>query len=112
MEVAMAMTLISRTCQSAEELADKVAGLFAARGYKLEEGTKYQGVYGNGSAAMRVMFGGFAKRNKFSVSIMQTPNNELAIMFDKAMSGAMGGVIGVSKVEKEFKLIREMFSVL
>ena len=106
------MVLISKTCQSAQELADKVAGLFSARGYKLEEGTPFQGVYGNGSAAMRVLFGGLAKRNKFSVRIGQTPNNEWTIELDKAMSGAMGGIIGVSKIDNEFKRVQEMLSTL
>ncbi len=106
------MVLISKTCQSAEELADKVAQLFSTRGYTLEEGTPFQGVYGNGSAAMRVLFGGLAKRNKFSVRIGQTENNEWIIELDKAMSGVMGGIIGVSKIDNEFKRVQEMLSVL
>lgn len=104
------MLIESKTCKSADELADKVAELFAARGYKLEDGTKYQGVYGNGSAAMRVLFGGLAKRNKFSITILQNGENGYAVDVDKAMSGAMGGVIGVSKIDNEFKRIQEMLS--
>ena len=69
-------------------------------------------MYGNGSAAMRVMFGGLAKRNKFSVTIQQTPENGLAIVLDKAISGAMGGVIGVSKMDNEFKQVQEMLAAL
>ena len=106
------MLIVSKTCKSADELADKVAESFTARGYKLEEGTKYQGVYGNGSAAMRVLFGGLAKRNKFAVTVLQNAERGFAVDIDKAMSGAMGGVIGVSKMDNEFQRVQEMLSVL
>ena len=106
------MLIISKNCKSADELADKVAELFTGQGYKLEEGTKYQGVYGNGSAAMRVLFGGLAKRNKFSITIFQNADNGFAVDIDKAMSGAMGGLIGVSKIDKEFSRVQEMLSAL
>ncbi len=106
------MLTVSKTCNSAEELADKVAELFSAHGYKLEEGTKYQGVYGNGSAAMRVLFGGLAKRNKFSITILQNADNGFAVDVDKAMSGAMGGIIGVSKIDNEFNRIQQMLANL
>ena len=102
------MLIVSKACKSADELADKVAELFTARGYKLEEGTKFQGVYGNGSVAMRMLFGSLAKRNKFSITILQNAENGFAVDVDKAMIGAMGGVIGVTKIDNEFNRIQEM----
>lgn len=106
------MIVIEKKAQSADELADKVFMMFQSRGYKLEEGTKLRGVYGNGSAAMRALVGGFAKRNKFSVSIEPNANNGFNIVFDKAMSGAMGGLIGVSKMNKEMDQVQQMLSSL
>jgi hypothetical protein len=95
-----------------DELAEKVFQLFSERGYKLEEGTKLSGIYANGSAAMRVLVGGFAKRNKFSVKIVQNAENTSMILLDKAMVGALGGAIGVSKLNKEFGLLQQMLSQL
>lgn len=103
------MVTINKAAQSAEELADKVYALFVNRGYTLEEGTKLRGVYGNGSAVARAMLGGFAKRNKYSVSIDQTMNG-YTISLDKAMSGVMGGAIGVSKMNKEFTAVQQMLT--
>lgn len=104
------MVVIEKKGQSADELADRVFALFQLRGYKLEEGTKLKGVYGNGSAAMRVLVGGLAKRNKFSISIEPNANNGFNIVLDKAMSGAMGGLIGVSKMDKEFNQVQMMLT--
>jgi len=101
-----------KTNQPADDLAENVFKLFEARGYKLEEGTKQNGIYANGSAAMRVLLGGFAKRNKFLVKIIQSPENTGMIILDKAMSGALGGAIGVSKLNKEFGLVQQMLSNL
>ena len=106
------MLLISKTYRSTQELAEKVAEQFSSLGYKLEEGTAFQGVYGIGTPAMRALLGGFVKRNKFSVRISQTPNNEQVIELDKAMSGAMGGIIGVSKINDEFQRIQDLLSHL
>ena len=61
---------------------------------------------------MRVLFGGLAKRNKFAVTVLQNAESGFAVDIDKAMSGAMGGVIGVSKMDKEFQRIQEMLSSL
>jgi hypothetical protein len=105
----VAMVVINKAGQSAEELADKVYALFLSRGYKLEEGTKLRGVYGNGSAVGRALLGGFVKRNKFSVSIDQTMSG-YTISLDKAMSGTMGGALGVSKINKELTAVQQMLT--
>lgn len=106
------MVLIRKQGQSADELAQRVYAQFMARGYKLEEGTMTRGVYGNGNAAARALLGGFVKRNKFSVSIEQSAEGGFNISLDKAMSGAMGGVMGVSKLNKEFDQIHQMLTSL
>lgn len=106
------MVLINKTGQSADELADRVFTLFQARGYKLEEGTKLRGVYGNGNAALRAIVGGLVKRNKFSVNIEPNMYNGFTISVDKAMSGALGGMIGVSKLNKELIQVQQMLESL
>jgi hypothetical protein len=40
-----------------ERIADKVALLMSTRGYRLESGGKFQGVYGRGSGAGHALLG-------------------------------------------------------
>lgn len=89
-----------------EETANKLSRFFEAEGYKLESGTPVDGVYGIGSNVMRVLFGAFAKRYAFSVKILES-GSVSTVVVDKAMSGAMGGAIGYSKMKKEFARIRD-----
>ncbi len=106
------MIEIKTSFSSAEELAQKVSVLFQGRGYKLEEGTVMDGVYASGSAAARILVGGLANRNKFSIKIEQGQGGNCTVMLDKAMSGAMGGIIGVSKMNKEFDAVQQMLAGL
>ena len=85
-----------------QEVSEAVFNMFASQGYKLEEGTKLDGIYGIGSAAGRFWGGGFVNRNKFSVKIFTTEDGGTLIHFDKAMSGMSGGVIGLAKINKEY----------
>ena len=81
-------------------LADETMAFFTSRGYRLEEGTPLSGVYGNGSAVLRALFGAFANRYKFQVAVVpQSPYVWLQVK--KGMTGAMGGVIGYAKMKKE-----------
>jgi len=84
-----------------QEVSESVFNMFTQEGYKLEEGTKLDGVYGTGSAAGRVFGGGFVKRYKFSIKIFQSQDGGTLIHFDKAMSGMSGGLIGVGKMNAE-----------
>jgi hypothetical protein len=98
---------VRMTFKGADSLAvaDAVGAYFAQRGYTLEEGTPVDGTYGKGSATTRALLGGFATRFKFKVAI--TPDQEgTALDFSKGMSGAMGGALGASKMNKEFKTIQ------
>lgn len=106
------MIEIRTSRQNPWELADLVLARFQSRGYRLEEGTKMDGVYANGSAAARVLVGGFAKRNKFSVKIVQYQNGECTVVVDKAMSGFSGGMIGVAKMNKEFDIVQQLLQNL
>ena len=99
------------TGADANAVASAVGEYFAGRGYSLEEGTPVNGTYGKGSAAMRALFGGFATRFKFKVAI--TPGQGVTELdFSKAMSGAMGGAIGASKMTREVKTIQEELKAL
>lgn len=84
-----------------ESVVNSVAEFFGKEQYKLEEGTPDEGIYGTGSAALRAILGGFIKRNKFKITILEESGN-VRMSLDKAMSGAMGGVVGHNKMKKEF----------
>ena len=84
-----------------ESLASSVAEFFGKEQYKLEEGTPDDGIYGTGSAALRALFGGLVKRYKFRVTIREESGN-VRMSVDKAMSGALGGALGYSKMKKEY----------
>lgn len=89
----------------ANGLGQAIAGFFAGQKYRLEQGTPVNGVYGTGSKAMRILFGGLAKRNKFNVMITPTPDDMTRLDVSKAMSGAMGGLVGYSRMNKEFQRV-------
>ena len=85
-------------------LAGAVQSLFKQEGYTLEEGTPEYGVYGIGSSVRRAIFGALAKRYRFSISVSDEAEG-VRLDIEKAMSGAMGGVIGVVKIGKELDRI-------
>lgn len=78
---------------SPSELADEIAGLFTQQKHRLECGTRIDGVYGIGSDLLRLLAGGFVKRNKFHIQI-QTFEQSSHVTLKKAMNGWMGGALG------------------
>ena len=95
---------------SADALSADIAAFFHQQGYKLEGGTPTNGVYGQGSDLMRILFGAFARRYKFSVAVQPSGDN-LWLNLGKGMSGAMGGVIGYSAMTKETNRLFEAMKV-
>ena len=87
-----------------EEVADKVALFMSGRGYRLESGTKTQGVYGRGSAGAHAIVGPMTKRQKYNITIVQDGEN-VAVVVAKGMSGMGGGLLSARKVKKEFQQI-------
>ena len=79
---------------------------FLAEGYRLEAGDLHNAVYGIGSNVMRILLGGFVKRNKFKVQIVPAGAGS-NVLVDKGMSGMMGGALGYAKMKKELARIRE-----
>ena len=91
-----------------QSVAMAVQTFFSHRKYKLEEGTLSDGVYGTGNKVLRVLLGAFVKRYKFSVQVfLNDQTGDLHLVFGKAMSGAMGGVIGYRKMTKEYGRLAE-----
>lgn len=85
---------------SAEQIATATEQIFTKHGYKIEQGNKLEGIYGTGSKVMRILFGAFAKRYVFGISIKEEgPDTKL--IFKKAMTGMMGGAIGYAKMNSE-----------
>jgi hypothetical protein len=87
-------------------LANAVGSFFNAEGYKLEEGTPEEGIYGKGSGALRALFGGWAKRFKFKVKI-SPESGKVRLKISKAMSGAVGGIMGHSEMNREFARLKK-----
>jgi hypothetical protein len=87
---------------SVDDVADKAALFFAAQGYHLESGTKTQGVYSRGSQAAHMVLGALAGLKKFNVTIAKD-GDAVAVVLARGMSGAWGGLLGMSKIEKAFQ---------
>ncbi len=95
-----------------QEVSEAVFNMFSQEKYKLEEGTKLDGVYGIGNAAGRFWGGGFVTRNKFSIKIFTTQEGGSLIHFDKAMLGMSGGIIGIAKINQEYDRIIALLQLL
>jgi len=87
-----------------EGIADKVALFMAGRGYRLESGTKTQGVYGRGSAGAHAIVGPLTRRQKYNITIVQEGEN-VAVVVARGMTGMGGGLLSARKVKKEFTAI-------
>jgi tetrahydromethanopterin S-methyltransferase subunit F len=87
---------------SVDEVADKVALFMSGRGYRLESGTKAQGVYGRGSAGAHALVGPLSRRQKYNITVVQDGEN-VALVVAKGMSGMGGGLLSARKVKKEFQ---------
>lgn len=85
-------------------LAGIIQESFEEDGYKLEEGTPTNGVYGVGSHMNRMLAGAFSKRFKFRVDIYPVDNNSY-LRITKAMSGWSGGYMAVRSLNNEYKRI-------
>ncbi len=114
----MALKYISRTEQSGggllflfegniDELAKNVNDFFLARKYKLKSGNLINAVYEKGNYVLRVLFGVFVTYYKFNVVMKQEEANKVSLYFLKGHSGASGGLIGMAKLKKEYKLIAD-----
>jgi hypothetical protein len=83
-------------------LANEAAVFFAQQEYKFEGGDALKSTWGQGSDTARILLGGFAKRYQFVMSIEpQAGTPYVWLRFSKGISGAMGGVLGYSKMNKE-----------
>jgi len=86
-------------------LAQHVRDFLKSEGYELENGSILKGGYTKGNLGKRVMLGPLANLYKFNVEI--TEKDGIAnLIFSKGMSGFSGGLIGVSKMNKETERMR------
>jgi hypothetical protein len=87
-------------------LAQDVSVFFNQMQYKFEGGTPMRSTWGKGSDTMRVLFGAFVERYQFSVAIDPQPGTPYVwLRLSKAITGAMGGVIGYSQMSGEFQRV-------
>lgn len=89
-----------------QELAGIINNFFLGEGYKIEEGSPENAIYGIGNKVMRILFGAFVKRYTFNV-IVKDDGERTKVEVAKAMSGVSGGAIGIAKLNKEYKRIVE-----
>ncbi len=87
---------------------DHVAFLMATflnnEGFTLESGTSTQGEYGLGSAGSRVVAGGFVKRRKYAISMVDV-DQRVRVSLASTMSGWSGSAVGAVREQqgrKEF----------
>lgn len=85
-------------------LAGGVEAFFLRRRYKLESGTPFRGTFGVGSDIAHILLGWLVKRSKFRVGIVGNAQSA-QLTVTKGMSGAWGGLIGYSAMNKETKKI-------
>jgi hypothetical protein len=89
-------------------LAQDVSVFFNQIQYKLEGGGPMRSTWGKGDDTMRVLFGAFVERYQFSVAIDPQPGTPYVwLRLGKAITGAMGGVIGYSQMNTEFQRITQ-----
>jgi len=98
-----------------EDLAIIIKNLFEEGGYRLEEGTPLNGIYGRGHASLRLLVGYFAFRYRFKVEIYS--EDEITfIKIYKALTGIKEGIIcgwqGLALYNKEFRRIIDTFKYL
>lgn len=95
-------------------IAGDVGEFFRRCGYRLESGSPQRATYGIGSDVWRVLFGAFARRYKFDVEV-NLATGGVRLRVAKAVSGAMGGVLGYQAMKKEttriFNGLRQLFAV-
>lgn len=84
-----------------QAIAGMVHQFFTGEKYKLELGETSNGFYGYGNDTLRILFGAFVKRFRFQTKIETAATGEIILRISKGMSGAMGGAIGYSQMNKE-----------
>lgn len=90
----------------AEEVGERIERFFSQNGYRLESGNRFDGYYGIGNDFRRLIFGAFAKRYKFHVTIEATTEGTV-VQVEKGISGVMGGAVGYTKMKKELQRVRD-----
>ncbi len=90
------------------ELQNLAHEVMIKRGYKLTEGESGNGVYIYGSRVKRLLFGAFSKYFKNRVYVNYGEENSLYIHISRMTSGMSGGLIGMSQVKTEMKVLRQI----
>ena len=93
-----------------KNVKEAVKEVFEKNGFKIEWIGEYEGKAKKGSTAMNVAFGAFAQSHDFEFKILTGPNETVAVRLIKLKSGWSGGLIGRSKVQKQYEKIVQMIS--
>ncbi len=71
-----------------------------------------RGVYEYGSRTTRLLLGGFYKYFKFKVSLDASDPTGIKVGLNKESTGMSGGLLGVSKMNKETNRLKDIFRQL
>ena len=88
------------------ELATITGDYMASKNYHLKKGTPEAAVYERGNYIVRLLLGAFVAYYKFNINIT-SEGGTAKLLLSKAHSGFSGGVIGMAKLSKEYKLLAE-----
>ena len=90
------------------EVAVAVDSVFDLNRYNLERGDAADGTYGIGNEVAYMFLGLFIRRFKFRTRIW-AEGPSVYFRFEKGMSGAMAGVFGYTRNNKEYSRLIEVF---
>ncbi|MFD2286406.1 hypothetical protein GJU39_00595 [Pedobacter petrophilus] len=104
--------LISNLYQdvSIAEMTEQIKQLFEQQGYKVTDQQFGNLLLEHGNRVMRILFGAFVKYYKFSVTMVQSAENELTVNVFQQSSGMSGGLIGMKQIKTELTRLNFLFS--
>ena len=94
-----------------DELDKKIDEQMVLSGYKPVKGEPGNASYEKGNKVLRILLGAFSKYFKFDI-LTTVNSDEIKFELKKVTSGAAGGIVGVSQVNKELKRLAAQFQEL
>lgn len=93
-----------------QDIQNLVQQVFSQNGFTLQWSNPNKGRATKGSKKMNIAFGALSQYYSIDFMILHNPDQSLVVRLQKSNSGWWGGMIGASKVEKQFKSVVDMLS--
>ncbi len=84
--------------------------ILGGKGFQLTWYDEWAASAEKGNAVKNALLGSFAQHIKVDLRIMSGQDNQSIVRFDKSNKGYVGGAIGVHKVNKNMKQLRDEYS--